>query len=332
MNSIANSIRNNQLIFFFILAFLLSWLVYLIPEFSSISLFGVALAAIIIAAIVKPQIIGKQTLKKWLAFLITFIITLIALYTISPLYSLPLIDIIISSLIVAYIISGGLSNIKGVRELLSKQYIWKVNVKWYIFVIIIVPIIYFLISIITDLLSGQPIQFQYTSYGLIPFFIFTLILNSFEEEIGWRGFALPRLQNRYSPLIASLILGVIWTIWHFPNYLPQLFSDGVIIFILICLAKFILIIPITFIYTWVYNNTRGSLLLVILLHAVGNFSVGLVLSPTLTSFNGLIIFDVTNGVIFSIIAVAIILKDKMWLKLPENSEATYKETETPVKS
>ncbi|MGP8024322.1 MAG: type II CAAX prenyl endopeptidase Rce1 family protein [Methanobacterium sp.] len=327
MNSITNLIRNNQLISFFILAFILSWLVYLIPEFSSISLFGVALAAIIISAINKPQIIRKNYLKRWITFLITFIITLIALYVISPIYSLTIIEIIISSFIVAYIISGGLSNVKGVRELLSKLYIWRVNVKWYIFVIIIVPLIYFLISIIADLLSGQPVQFQYTVSGLIPFFIFTLFLNSFEEEIGWRGFALPHLQNHYSPLIASLILGVIWTIWHFPNYIPQLLSDGAIIFTILCLAKFLLIIPITFIYTWVYNHTRGSLLLVILLHAIGNFSVGLVLSPTLTSFTGLIIFDVINGVIFSIIAVTIIIKDKMWLKLPENSQAIYRETE-----
>ena len=327
MNSITNSIRKNQLISFFILAFILSWLVYLIPEFSSISLFGVALAAIIISAINKPQIIGKHNLKRWITFLITFIITLIALYVISPTYSLTIIEIIISSFIVAYIISGGLSNVKGVRELLSKLYIWRVNVKWYIFVIIIVPIIYFLISIISDLFSGQPVQFQYTISGLIPFFIFTLFLNSFEEEIGWRGFALPHLQNHYSPLIASLILGVIWTIWHFPNYIPQLLSDGAIIFTILCLAKFLLIIPITFIYTWVYNHTRGSLLLVILLHAIGNFSVGLVLSPTLTSFTGLIIFDVINGIIFSIIAVTIIIKDKMWLKLPENSQAIYRETE-----
>ena len=327
MNSITNSIRKNQLISFFILAFILSWLVYLIPEFSSISLFGVALAAIIISAINKPQIIGKHNLKRWITFLITFIITLIALYVISPTYSLTIIEIIISSFIVAYIISGGLSNVKGVRELLSKLYIWRVNVKWYIFVIIIVPIIYFLISIISDLFSGQPVQFQYTISGLIPFFIFTLFLNSFEEEIGWRGFALPHLQNHYSPLIASLILGVIWTIWHFPNYIPQLLSEGVIIFTILCLAKFLLIIPITFIYTWVYNHTRGSLLLVILLHAIGNFSVGLVLSPTLTSFTGLIIFDVINGIIFSIIAVTIIIKDKMWLKLPENSQAIYREIE-----
>jgi|GEM_PF-3226029 hypothetical protein len=59
-----------------------------------------------------------------------------------------------------------------------------------------------------------------------------------------------------------------------------------------------------------------------------NFAVGLLLSPTSISFLGLIIFDVISGVIFSIIAVTIILKDKMWLKLPENSEAIYKETKT----
>jgi hypothetical protein len=62
------------------------------------------------------------------------------------------------------------------------------------------------------------------------------------------------------------------------------------------------------------------------------FTVGLLISPTSISFLGLIFFDVISGVIFGIIAVTIIFKDKMWLILPENSEAIYNETKTSLKA
>lgn len=85
------------------------------------------------------------------------------------------------------------------------------------------------------------------------------------EEIGWRGYALPRLQARHGALIASLIIGVVWGFWHVPKFLmagsAQDYSFWV--FLLDTTAKAIL-------FTWVYNNTKSSLLLVTLFHAAIN--------------------------------------------------------------
>jgi len=78
------------------------------------------------------------------------------------------------------------------------------------------------------------------------------------EEIGWRGFALPHLQRRYSALVSSLIIGLVWAFWHFPNFF---------FFTPTMLAVFVPMgIVMSVIYTWVYNSTGGSLFAVVVLH------------------------------------------------------------------
>ena len=85
------------------------------------------------------------------------------------------------------------------------------------------------------------------------------------EEPGWRGFALPRLQRLHGPLVGSLILGPLWALWHLPlfwvrawNFPPTLLN--IVLFVLAA-------IPFTIVMTWVFNNTKGSLLIAVLVHA-----------------------------------------------------------------
>lgn len=91
------------------------------------------------------------------------------------------------------------------------------------------------------------------------------------EEIGWRGFALPRMQPRYGPLRGTLLLGVLWTFWHLPDFLTPAQGGGpgtalatvgtnLIMFLLLVTAIAILI-------TWVFNCTQGSVFTAILAHA-----------------------------------------------------------------
>ena len=88
------------------------------------------------------------------------------------------------------------------------------------------------------------------------------------EELGWRGFALPRMQTKRSALVASLILGGIWASWHLPFYLSgaQTLSEFAPTFV----VTFIATIPIT----WLFNNTNGSVLLTTLLHASNGTILG----------------------------------------------------------
>ncbi|HEX5807075.1 MAG TPA: CPBP family intramembrane glutamic endopeptidase, partial [Anaerolineales bacterium] len=104
---------------------------------------------------------------------------------------------------------------------------------------------------------------------LIPSLIITtLIAGPFTEEPAWRGFYLPRLQEKYSSLVSSLIIGVIWWSWH----APLMISDPTgqrppLQFLALTLAFSIL-------YTWIYNHARRSLLLIALLHGVTNTFAG----------------------------------------------------------
>ena len=93
------------------------------------------------------------------------------------------------------------------------------------------------------------------------------------EELGWRGFALPRMQAKWSALTASLILGGIWASWHLPFYLSgaQTLSEFAPTFV----VTFIATIPIT----WLFNNTNGSVLLTTLFHASNGTILAGFLSP-----------------------------------------------------
>jgi hypothetical protein len=95
------------------------------------------------------------------------------------------------------------------------------------------------------------------------------------EELGWRGFALPRLQAGRSALTASLILGALWGGWHFPLYVTGIDVRPLSLFapwVLLAMASAV-------IYTWAYNNARGSLLIAVLLHAISNLALTTLLVP-----------------------------------------------------
>jgi uncharacterized protein len=95
------------------------------------------------------------------------------------------------------------------------------------------------------------------------------------EEIGWRGYALPRLQAGRSALSASLILGVIWSLWHLPLYFTGQTFRPLSLFVPFVVAT----IALSVILTWVYNSSGGSLLLVVLIHATYNLPLTLILAP-----------------------------------------------------
>ncbi|HVH95210.1 MAG TPA: CPBP family intramembrane glutamic endopeptidase, partial [Nocardioidaceae bacterium] len=95
------------------------------------------------------------------------------------------------------------------------------------------------------------------------------------EELGWRGFALPRLQARRSALTASLIVGAVWGTYHFPLFLLGSPVRPFALFLPFALSCTIMSI----FYTWMYNGTGGSLLIAVLLHAATNLPLTIVMGP-----------------------------------------------------
>jgi uncharacterized protein len=158
-------------------------------------------------------------------------------------------------------------------DLLKRFLIWRVHWKWYLAAFLLFPAIYAGAVLLHAALARTPPDFNtvmaYQIFGpaanlpllVLPFFLFDAITNG--EEMGWRGYVLPRLQARTSALAASLILGLIWGFWHLPKYFASGSTGPFGLFMVKMMAESVL-------YTWLYNRTKGSLLLVTILHAAGN--------------------------------------------------------------
>ncbi len=104
------------------------------------------------------------------------------------------------------------------------------------------------------------IGFELSALSLLSFVVAVLILG---EEVGWRGFLLPYLLHRYPPLTSAMIVGLVWAIWHLPNFLlPNYPHYGLplLAFVLMTLAFSVL-------FTWLYLNTAGSLVIAVIFHA-----------------------------------------------------------------
>lgn len=112
-----------------------------------------------------------------------------------------------------------------------------------------------------------------TNPGMLPFaFSFILFLGGpLQEEFGWRGYALVRLEKRFCVLVASLILGGLWGLWH----LPAVFSNTLVVEPHNYLLLVIQITLSSVIFTWIYHNTHQSILSVLLLHTMVNLSIWL---------------------------------------------------------
>ncbi len=107
-------------------------------------------------------------------------------------------------------------------------------------------------------------------FAVAVVFAYVLVFSVIGEELGWRGYALPRLLDRWDALTASVILGVLWAAWHAPLFLtPGLLQSRVPVvwFVLQILGQ-------TIILTWVYLRTGGSVLLASVLHASANVGMG----------------------------------------------------------
>jgi len=99
----------------------------------------------------------------------------------------------------------------------------------------------------------------------------SFLIAGFGEELGWRGFALPRLQRMMSPLKAAFILALVHLFWHLPTYwLGQGMHNVPFLFVLA------FVFPWTVIFNWLYNRSGGSMIFAVGFHAISNASLSIV--------------------------------------------------------
>jgi membrane protease YdiL (CAAX protease family) len=169
---------------------------------------------------------------------------------------------LVAGIIVTAIVSGR----AGLREFFSRLVRWRVGVKWYV-ITFATPGLVCLIAVAITLCFGWGSHVSGWSIEklreLPERFLFILLFIGLGEEPGWRGFALPQLQTKYSPLVASLILAPVWALWHLPLIGNEFPLPIVVPFLLSVFGG-------TFALTWVFNGTKGSVLLPMLFHATIN--------------------------------------------------------------
>jgi membrane protease YdiL (CAAX protease family) len=172
----------------------------------------------------------------------------------------------------------------GTQAFLSQLFKWRnVNVRWYLFAIGYMAAIKLAVALVHRAITGAWPAFGDTAWYVIAVAIVFSTPVQAGEEIGWRGYALPRLAARMGYARASVLLGVIWACWHLPLFfVPSLDMYGQS-FPVWALSVTALSVAIT----WLYAHTEGSLLLVMLMHSAVNQTLGIVPSAVANASNPL---------------------------------------------
>jgi len=156
----------------------------------------------------------------------------------------------------------------GVREWAGQLLRWNVPLKYWVFALLFPAIAVITASVIHMVVFDGQLRPESTRVlALYPvLFLQVFFIGGGNEELGWRGFALPRLQASYSALVASLLIGVGWFAWHLPLFLiagSTQAGDPVYYYA-------VAVIALSVVFTWIYNETGGSVLLTMVLHASVN--------------------------------------------------------------
>ena len=214
----------------------------------------------------------------------------------------------------AFVVTRMVEGKQGTRQLLRRILRWRVGVQWYLIAVFGVPPVYFLAASLV--LGTAPLEaliedwpFLFTSY--LPKVVMVFLIVSLWEEIGWMGFALPRLQDRYGPLLASVVLGVLWALWHLPAYFnsTQVVADkvglGELDRLLYLLPPLMLLATFTrIVMTWLFNVTMGSVIVVTLFHAAFNTSNNELVTAFMPEMNRIF---VNNGWLYAVLGVLALL-------------------------
>lgn len=238
-----NVLARHPLIWFFVLAYAFSW---------------------IVEAPVVLSKTGTGLLPYELPRLVTTILIAAATFT--------------GPTVAAFVMAHATEGPDGVRRLARRYVHWRVGIGWYLFVLLAVPVIEILGAIVIPGVVGSYQPFTAAMAAAYPLnLLMTFVLGGpLGEEPGWRGFALPRLQRLRGPLLGTLVLGVLWALWHLPLFWSGVWTPptpaNIVMFI-------VMITGLTVMMTWVFNHVQGSLLITMLMHATFNTFANKVLVP-----------------------------------------------------
>jgi membrane protease YdiL (CAAX protease family) len=178
----------------------------------------------------------------------------------SPIYFLAVAAPTISATLLTFVRGGW----TGLGSLYGRLIRWRFGLKWYELVLLGIPVVGWIAARIT---GANPLKEANTTAEFLLLMFYILATGPLCEELGWRGFALPRLLERFNPFVASLILGAIWGVWHLPSFFVGGMEQSAMSIPLFLLNALFLSIFVT----WVFLHTGGSVLIAVLIHFSVNF-------------------------------------------------------------
>ncbi len=170
----------------------------------------------------------------------------------------------------AFVMTGITEGKAGIKALWKRFWNRRLSLKWLFVIVLFFPTLRLVANLVARVLDGQAYPIlawpNQPWMFIIPLIFNGLIHGGMSEEFGWRGYMLPRFQAKWNALISSLVLGVIWGIWHLPLLYAGMQSAQSV-------AELVLWQTLVAIFfTWVFNNTNGSILAVVIFHAMVNAS------------------------------------------------------------
>jgi membrane protease YdiL (CAAX protease family) len=212
----------------------------------------------------------------------------------------------LAAIIMTYVTEGKTGLLDLRRRVKQKQ----AGREWYLFILIGVPALILLGLIVQPAVLASFQGLTSTLLVYYPAYFFIVFFGvAMPEEIGWRGFAYPRMQPRYGPLRGTLFLGVVWVFWHLPYFLTPDQGGGpgtgLDTFFTNFAMFFLFVMALNVIFTWVFNHTGGSVFMANLLHAAIDTPqlvwIPLFLAVDMTSL------DLANVIAFVVPAVFVVV-------------------------
>jgi uncharacterized protein len=218
----------------------------------------------------------------------------------------------IGPLCAAFIMTFKEKGLKGIKCLVCKIARWHVPIHIYV-IAFLSPFIMLIVGVyIYNHNASSPVQLQqmwlnkeFPAFSFISFFLYNLFTFGFGEETGWRGYSLPKLQEKMHPLLATLLLTVLWAGWHIPlffyrqGYVGMDFF-GIIGWIMSLLTGAILL-------TWLFNSSNQSILIVSIFHAT--------IDITFTSEASLVEIAQIQGILITVLGIVVLVGTKFRLGL-----------------
>lgn len=327
-------IKFHQVASFIILTFGFSWIFFMLSFLvfkgnlliqalcGKIAVFGPALIVMLISAISYSEPKLRPSKIRWWIFSVVWLFSWIILVSyVTLVRNVPLqVNVClvfgVCALLPTWIITASLSTVPGIRLAFSTFLNPRGSFVWYLVAFLGYPII-LLISVLITKLSGNSVSFPNLSLSQAFIFPLLMFLEGFlasggvNEESGWRGFLLPRLQAKYSVIIASIIVWFFWSLWHLPLDIMQRIPMQQIL-----LNRLIFNFLASVLFVWVYNRTRGSILAPAIFHASMN-TAGAFIPASLTFLIPLVL-----------LCIVAFIDGRMWKRLPPDHSAVYKESLT----